>query len=69
MHRYRVTYGDNGGYAVRDRHTRRYPTVFKSSSKIECIRKAQELNGFTPADWDEQTYGKQIADATRRVGR
>jgi hypothetical protein len=36
--------------------------VFRSDSKSECILSAQKLMGFTPADGDEQTYGRQIAE-------
>ena len=68
MHRYRLKYGDRSGYVVRDYGLRIHPTVFKSDSKSLCIAKAQELNGFTPIDGDEQTYGRQTTEAARKVG-
>ncbi len=69
MYRYRVTYGDNGGYAVKDSQLRTKPTVFRAMSKVACISKAQEMNGFEPADGDEQTYGRQVANAAANRGR
>ena len=68
MHRYRLKYGDRGGYVVRDSGLRTHPIVFKSESKSLCIAKAQELNGFTPIDGNEQTYGWQITETARKVG-
>jgi hypothetical protein len=70
MHRYRLKYGDSGGYVVKDwGYVGTHPVVFRSDSKSECIAKAQELNGFTPIDGSESTYGRQIAEAKSRVGR
>ena len=69
MHRYRLSYGDKSGYVVQDWGLRTRPILFKSESKSLTIAKAQELNGWTPVDGDESTYGRQIWDARRKVGR
>lgn len=68
MHRFQVElgYSKAAGYCVRDTQVRsKVVIVFRSNSKSECITKAQELNGFTPVDGDEQTYGRQIIMVAR----
>jgi hypothetical protein len=67
-HRYKLKYGDNGGYVVRDTGIKGHPILFRSHSKSETIAKTQELNGFKPVDGDEQTLGRQITEAARKVG-
>ena len=69
MNRYRLNYGDRSGYVIRDWGLRTHPIVFKSESKSLTIAKAQELNGYTPVNGDESTYGRQITEAARKVGR
>jgi hypothetical protein len=72
-HRYQVQYGNNRdgrGYIVRDTGVKgKRVAVFMSDSKRACITKAQELNGWTPADGLENTYAAQAEEATQRRGR
>lgn len=63
-HRYHVVYGSTVGsmraYAVHDTVEKRIKR--ESDHKPTCIEAAQRLNGFTPADGNEKTYGDQIAE-------
>ena len=52
-----VTYAKDNLYAVMDRKKHKY--LFTSPSKSEMIAKAQELQGFSPVDGRENTYGLQ----------
>lgn len=58
--RFRLTYGLRGqkGYVVMDA---RGQVVFQDDSKVMCIAKSQELNGFF-VDGNEQHYGQQIRE-------
>jgi hypothetical protein len=54
--RFYVKYGFGNDYHVVDDAGK---SVFQADSKAEAIKKSQELNGFTPADGNEQTYERQ----------
>jgi hypothetical protein len=60
MAQFVIAYHENHPYVIKNARSNFVHKVYQSKS--ECIRDAQQLNGFVPVDGDEQTYARQVAE-------